>query len=143
MAKALGKVTGDLNAPRGPDVEHRIFVKHDWFGSLVSICLPRNLNCAACKGGGCDRCARSGAVSLRERHADAEQVRVVLPPLDGVEGELCLRLPGQGGLSTTEGEGRGHLLLRVVASDEPSEGVLVGRSRKVFRRSREASFGKA
>jgi len=53
----------------------RIEVLEAWAGASVRIAVPRQLVCASCEGGGCDRCQRSGALR---------------PPPDG---SLSLRLP--------------------------------------------------
>ena len=68
VSEVLARVTARTHdEPRGPDVEHRIRVPRAWLdaGLAVEFELPRNLCCAACKGGGCDVCQRSGAISLR------------------------------------------------------------------------------
>src|SRR5215813_3571804 len=118
MAGVLGRVvSADLGRPRGPDANHRIRVPHAWLkrGAVVELELPRHLVCAACDGGGCDTCERSGAVTLRERGEPADLVEVTLP------GEhtdtFVIRLPERGGLPP-HGSGlpRGNLLLKV----EPS-----------------------
>lgn len=133
----LGKVTGDLDAPRGPDVAFQITVPADWFGREISVLLPRNLHCAACSGGGCDRCDRSGAITLRARADEPKEVRIALPPADLLSPGVCLRIPEQGGAAMTEGVGRGHLLLTVRRGEEASrdvslthsEGILSGAER--------------
>ena len=128
MSQPLGKVTGDLDAARGPDVELRLIVQRAWFGSLVDIQLPRNLNCAACSGGGCDRCDRAGALSLWERGAEPRQIQVVLPPAPESNTDVCIRVPGEGALPLAQPSelGRGHLLLlvRVGATSDQSIAVV-------------------
>lgn len=119
----LGKVTGDLQAPRGPDVTMQVVVPVGWFGRDVAVVVPRNLHCAACEGGGCDRCDRSGAVSLRERGEESPEIRIRLPEHDDSRGGVCLRLPEEGGAATSADLPRGHLLLTVKAGDAPSAGV--------------------
>ncbi len=116
----LGKVTGDLEAPRGPDVTLQIHVPPAWFGSDVLVVLPRNLHCAACDGGGCDGCDRSGAVSLRARDDEPTEIRVRLPERDESRPGVCLRIPEQGGASADPELGRGHLLLTVKSGAAPS-----------------------
>ncbi len=119
----LGKVTGDLEGPRGPDVSMQVIVPIGWFGREVSVALPRNLHCAACDGGGCDGCHRAGAISLREKKDEPVEIRVSLPAHDPEVAGICLRIPGQGGKSQDEELGRGHLLLSVKTGDEPSSEV--------------------
>ena len=123
MSQPLGKVTKDLDRPRGPDVEHGIAVERGWFGRPIVLTLPRTLRCAHCGGGGCDRCGRAGALSLRERDDAPTQVQVTLPELPEEQLEVCVRIPEQGGPSNEPGQGRGHLLLRVRAEPRATEEV--------------------
>lgn len=128
----LGKVTGAVDVPRGPDVIHRIRVAAEWLeeGALIEFELPRNMKCAACEGGGCDACERSGAISVRGRKELVEIVRVTLPKQG--EGNLestasgrsiVLRIPERGGFSDSPELPRGLLLLSVLPADEPDPGV--------------------
>jgi hypothetical protein len=101
-------------------------VRREWLvtGEVIELELPRNLACAACGGGGCDACGRSGAITLRSREEPAEVVEVTLParPADDVPDSrgLTLRIPEQGGLPAPGSElPRGLLLLTVVPSPEP------------------------
>jgi hypothetical protein len=114
-----------VEGPRGPDVLHRVKVRREWLavGEVVELELPRNLACAACGGGGCDACGRSGAITLRRRDEPAEVVEITLPARS--EDELpdsrgiTLRIPEQGGLPPLNSElPRGVLLLTVVPSNE-------------------------
>jgi hypothetical protein len=118
------------DVPRGPDVVHRIGVKRSWLerGEVIEFALPRNLSCAACSGGGCDKCARSGAISLRGRREPAEVLTVPLPKRspDDVEREpvVVLRVPDQGGFPEPGLElPRGLLLLSIAAASKSDEGV--------------------
>jgi hypothetical protein len=126
MAEVLGRVVAsDLGRPRGPDATHRIRVPRAWLkqGMEVSLDLPRHLVCAACDGGGCDTCDRSGGVTLRDRGAPADVVDVSLPQSASDEA-FVIRLPERGGLAPTgSGLPRGHLLLRVEPSDEADASV--------------------
>jgi hypothetical protein len=123
-------VTGVHDVPRGPDVNHRIRVERAWLerGAVIELALPRNLSCAACSGGGCDRCGRSGAISLRGRGEPAELLTVTLPrrcaeELSRDEG-IVLRLPGQGGFPEPGSDlPRGLLLLRVDADQLTDPGI--------------------
>jgi hypothetical protein len=129
VSQPLARVTGNLDAPRGPDVKFTVSVDRSWFGQAVLIALPRILNCARCEGGGCDECERGGALSLRQRGAKAEELRVILPSLPDPEMDVCLRIPGEGGHSTDAELGRGHLCLTVRPSEESSaEVTLDGRA---------------
>ncbi len=119
MSQVLGKVTFDLDGPRGPDVKLEIQVPSSWFGTRVLIALPRNLSCAVCEGGGCDACERMGAVSLRGHEQTTVPLSVHLPK-EG-ETDVCLRVPSEGGFA--EGLPRGHLLLVVRRAEEPSSFV--------------------
>ncbi len=127
MSQPLGKVTGNLEAPRGPDVELEIVVPEKWFGSSVEVELPRNLRCAHCQGGGCDKCDRSGALSLYARGAQPETILVALPERQQVQADVCLRIPGRGAKDAAGELGPGHLMLRVRTGAEWSPFVsLVG-----------------
>lgn len=133
MAKVLGRVTGAIDVPRGPDALYRVHVPGEWLGegATLELELPRNLTCASCDGGGCDACDRSGAITLRERKAPAEIVRVTLPrpvetgaPPSSNKRGLVVRIPERGG--SPPGESllpRGNLLLAVLEGDEPGPGV--------------------
>jgi len=95
-------------------------------GATIDITLPRNLACAKCSGGGCDRCDRSGAVSLRRRGEPEDVVTVPLPARlpEEIEREpsIVLRIPGHGGHAQLGLDlPRGLLLLRVQAGEAPPE----------------------
>jgi len=131
LPEVLARVTSRaVEGPRGPDVLHRVKVRREWLtvGEVVELELPRNLACAACGGGGCDRCGRSGAITLRKRDEPAEVVEVTLPArksddLPDSRG-VTLRIPEQGGLPEPGSElPRGVLLLTVVPSLEPDPSI--------------------
>ncbi len=99
-------------------------------GEVVEFELPRNLSCAACDGGGCDSCERSGAITLRGRDELPEVLSVTLPmrkpePNSETRG-VVIRIPEQGGLPPEVGEPlpRGFLLLRVEPAEAADPGVL-------------------
>lgn len=127
MPEVLARVTSRAAVgPRGPDVLHRVKVRREWLvtGEVIELELPRNLACAACGGGGCDTCGRSGAITLRQRDEPAEMVEVTLParPDDDMPDSrgITLRIPEQGGLPDRGSElPRGLLLLTVIPSPEP------------------------
>ncbi len=132
MSEVLARVTTrTLDAPRGPDVTHRIRVPRAWLesGEAVEFELPRNLSCAACAGGGCDLCERSGAITLRGRDELPEILHVTLPArqpeADGETRGVVIRIPEQGGLPPAEAEllPRGLLLLRVEPAEVADPGV--------------------
>ncbi|MEP7049817.1 MAG: hypothetical protein ABJB12_05665 [Pseudomonadota bacterium] len=132
MSEVLARVTArTLDAPRGPDVLHRIRVPSAWLesGECVEFELPRNLSCAACAGGGCDLCERSGAITLRRRDELPELLQVTLPARalegEGAPRSVVIRIPEQGGLPPAQGESlpRGLLLLRVEAAEMADPGV--------------------
>jgi hypothetical protein len=128
----LGKVTRELDVARGPDVQLRITVQSSWFGQRIALCLPRNLNCAACSGGGCDRCGRAGALSMFERGTPPRSVELALPRLTDDAREICIRVPHEGALDEQGGvEGRGHLLLTVCPGAGSDEGVMLCAERSV------------
>ncbi|HYQ14405.1 MAG TPA: hypothetical protein VEQ58_01565 [Polyangiaceae bacterium] len=133
MPEVLARVTSRaVEGPRGPDVLHRIKVLGEWLaaGEVIELELPRNLACAACGGGGCDTCGRSGAITLRQRDELAEVLEVTLPvraaaELPSAQG-LTLRIPEQGGLPEPGSDlPRGLLLLTVVPSAEPDPRIKV------------------
>lgn len=109
-------------------------VPEDWIltGATLEIELPRNLACASCGGGGCDKCDRSGAVSLRGRTDPAELVEVTLQSSsvsDDVPSSrtrrIVVRIPERGGHAPASGGAvpRGNLLLSVRAGPPPPRGV--------------------
>lgn len=143
MPQVIGRViTGTYETVRGPDVLHRIAVQREWLlrGEVVTFELPRNLTCAACEGGGCDRCGRSGAIALRERGEPGEAVVLTLPKRTPRELEeqpsVILRVPGQGGWDREHpDEARGHLLLKVVAAAKSDPSVQLVRAKRRSRRT--------
>ena len=105
-------------------------MRREWLalGEVIELELPRNLSCAACGGGGCDKCGRSGAITLRKREEPAEVVEVTLPsrPADEQPDSrgITLRIPEQGGLPDPGSDlPRGVLLLTVVPSQEPDPSI--------------------
>lgn len=109
---------------------HRVKVRREWLsvGEVVELELPRNLACAACGGGGCDACGRSGAITLRKRDEPAEVVEITLPARTSEDlpesRGITLRIPEQGGLPERGSDlPRGVLLLTVVPSLEPDPSI--------------------
>lgn len=100
-------------------------------GATFEFDLPRNLACAACSGGGCDACERSGAVSVRGRKDPTETVELTLPKLSPEDtgprsnGRVVLmRIPDRGGSAPAGSDlPRGNLLLSVLAGPEPTAGA--------------------
>jgi hypothetical protein len=140
MAEVLGRVVNaDPGRPRGPDATHRIRVPRAWLkhGAQVELELPRHLICAACDGGGCDTCERSGGVTLRERGEPPDVIEVSLP---GDRDEaFVIRLPERGGLAPREsGLPRGNLLLRVEPSNDADASVSLAISRPEIAAARRA-----
>jgi hypothetical protein len=89
----------------------------------IELELPRNLTCAACEGGGCDACDRSGAITMRERGDPPALVLVTLRASDR-DGTFLVRLPEHGGRAEADSSlPRGHLLLRVQPSGQADPGV--------------------
>lgn len=152
MPKVLARVTAPLDAARGPDVLHRVEVPEAWLesGATIEFELPRNLRCAACDGGGCDACGRSGAISLRGHDEPPELVRVTLPKSTAAaecssppRRALTLRIPGHGGLPAEPERPRGLLLLRVTpgeASDPALSRVRLSESAAPEKRMRRVSI---
>jgi hypothetical protein len=131
LSEVLARVKSRaVEGPRGPDVVHRVKVRREWLtvGEVVELELPRNLACAACCGGGCDTCGRSGAITLRRRSEPAEMVEVTLPARSDDElpdsRGITLRIPEQGGLPPPNSDlPRGVLLLTVVPSHDPDPSI--------------------
>ncbi len=121
MSDVLGKVTSDLEVPRGPDVELRLALPADWIaeGAAIEVRVPRRLTCAACHGGGCDACARSGALALDEGEDEREPLRLTLPRRSAELGEFALRLPHQGAVRGPDVPA-GHLLVIIGVADAAS-----------------------
>ncbi len=128
MGQVLGRITASGESPRGPDAKHRVRVKQQWLeeGAAIQFQLPRNLTCAACDGGGCDACGRSGAISLRARGEPAQLLTITLPRCDAsrTSGGVVLRIPEQGGfVQNGPPLPRGMLLLSVTSAERPDAGV--------------------
>jgi hypothetical protein len=115
MSTPLGRVTETLPEKRGPDVTHSVCVPLEWIaaGALVRLKLPRLLSCALCEGGGCDRCARAGALEMRTREEPVEVLSVQLTPLPEGNAQL-LRIPNAGAFAEHPEEPRGCLMLKVL-----------------------------
>jgi len=140
-------------------VVHRIRVPRAWLedGDVVEFEVPRNLSCAACDGGGCDSCERSGAITLRGRNELPEILSVTLPMRkaqpNAEERAVVIRIPEQGGLPPEEGEvlPRGLLLLRVEPAEVADPGVsrvsppvvVVAESEAVSRKVRKPTGSRA
>lgn len=116
----LGRVTGEVDVLRGPDVEWKVCVPSSWLaeGATIRLELPLRLPCAACGGGGCDACKRSGALLLR---AGAEPLEVRLGAM--ADGAQRIRLPHHGAPAEVGGVPAGHLYLLVSGKGEPSSRV--------------------
>ncbi|HVU04037.1 MAG TPA: hypothetical protein VHE30_19895 [Polyangiaceae bacterium] len=131
--KVLGRITASMDRPRGPDVLLSLSVPEAWLaeGATLQIELPRNLACAACEGGGCDACGRSGAVSTRGRKEPAELVEVTLPrptipdeAPSSASRVVVMRIPDRGGLPSASVElPRGNLMLSVRSGTGEPRGV--------------------
>lgn len=123
MAAVLGKVFEEPSQERGPDVAMTVSVPVQWLatGAELRVTLPRRLPCARCDGGGCDRCGRRGAVTLREPGQDAEWVDVSLGS-DRAGQAVTLRIPERGG-PAEPGQVRGLLLLTLRPAAEPDASV--------------------
>ena len=126
VGQALGRVLRDedLVGPRGPDATLRVSVPPSWLAesAWIELDLPRMLACAACSGGGCDLCGRSGAVATRGRKELPEIVELRLPTS---ERGATVRLPARGGLPES-GDltlPRGMLLLTITPGEAATEGV--------------------
>jgi hypothetical protein len=113
----LGRVLDPrrLDACTGPRARLRVEVPAAWLaeGAEVAVTAPSCLACAHCEGGGCDGCARSGAVRAPPE-AGARIVRATLP--SGDLRAIAVRIQHPFGA----GHGIVQLLLEVRASVTPS-----------------------
>lgn len=112
-----------LDPNRGPDVRVSTSVPLDWLvrRASVRVALPRLAACAACDGGGCERCAGKGALPLRGVNDAPLDVEVHLHPVNPGQ-TLALRLPELGPESKAGGP-RGCVLLEVSTSEVASNNV--------------------
>jgi hypothetical protein len=90
---SLGRVVDPeaLDACAGPRARLRVEVPAAWLaeGADLVVTSPARLSCARCDGGGCDACARSGALHAPDTAAD-RILRASIPPSDRA---LGLRIP--------------------------------------------------
>ncbi len=89
----LGRVADPraLDTVGGPRGRLKVVVPEAWArpGRQIDVVAPKRIECALCRGGGCDRCERSGAIKLCEEPSH-RTLTLSLPPLsDGV----VLRIP--------------------------------------------------
>jgi hypothetical protein len=129
LGQVLGQVLGELDGSRGADGLLSVTVLPLWLesGARLLVRRPRKLVCAACEGGGCDACERSGALVLPSAEdADEEILEVSLPQVDPAR-PVVLRIPGRGMPSLNTHEPAGHLLLRVAPGAQPSTSVTLDR----------------
>lgn len=101
----------------------KVGVPGSWLSAKASIrvVLPRLAACAACDGGGCERCSGSGALPLRGIGDAATEVELHLSPVPADQA-LLLRLPDLGPEPQTEGR-RGCVLLEVSSHSATSSNV--------------------
>lgn len=125
----LGQVTLDLDAPRGPDGIFSISVPAAWLeqGSKLLVRMPKKLVCAACEGGGCDLCGRSGALALPEMSEEDRILDVTLPGFE-VAQEMTLRIPRRALPSSRPDEPPGHLFLKITPGTSASPCVALERA---------------
>jgi hypothetical protein len=128
MAHVLGRVTRPAPEVRGPDACYELSLPQDWLdrGASIELELPRRAACAVCRGGGCDTCGRSGAVSLRAENEPAERLVITLPQRRPAAA-VVLRIPERGGLPDSADETcRGQLLLHITPGTRAPENVTLG-----------------
>ena len=144
MAHVLGRVTRPTPEVRGPDACYDLSLPGDWLdeGATIELELPRRVACAACRGGGCDACGRSGAVVLRGEDEPPERLPIALPRREvrPTARAIVLRIPERGGmLPERERTCRGLLLLRITRGDRaPGNVTRISESRR-FERATTAS----
>ncbi len=120
----LGRVTGDLDGARGPDVRSVITVPVDWLirGGQLVVAVPRQAACEVCRGGGCETCCYRGAFTLTD-DVRPQTVAVQLPSRGREEPSFVVRLPHQGPRCGVAKEEPGHWFLEVVPGARFSPGV--------------------
>lgn len=116
----LGRVTDPeaLARDEGPRARHAIVVPAAWAsaGAELSVTVPRRLACARCEGGGCDACARAGALRLPDDEGE-RTIRVHLPAGSAAGAVLRIVRPFGEASAVTQ------LLLAIEPGDAPSAGV--------------------
>jgi hypothetical protein len=117
----LAQLQIEPDSKRGPDVVHNITLPVQWLGrgAVIECELPRRLRCATCEGGGCDRCGRSGVVTL---WSEGEPARSVVVHLTHTAPRALLRILGEGGADPDPELARGCLMLHICPG-ELSPGV--------------------
>jgi len=75
----LGSVLERDDHADGPRGRLTVDVLEPWLdgGSALEIVVPTRLACARCEGGGCDACAKSGAIRISGAE-DLRRVRITL-----------------------------------------------------------------
>ena len=114
---SLGRVLDPsaLDASTGPRARLRVDVPESWLaeGAELSLTVPARLSCARCDGGGCDGCARSGALRAPEQ-AEARVVRAQVPRI--AESAVAIRITYPFGAD----HGIEQLLVELRAAAQPS-----------------------
>jgi hypothetical protein len=94
VAESLARVADPraLDDAAGGRARLAIVVPASWLddGAELELTLPARLACARCDGGGCDGCARSGALRTPEGEVD-RTLRTNVPP--GSARGVALRIP--------------------------------------------------
>jgi hypothetical protein len=113
----LGRVTDPraLDAATGSCGRVRVVIPEGWAraGAAIEVVLPPRVECGVCRGGGCDRCGRSGAHRLPAQESE-RTLALSLPPLEC--GAVLLRVPNPFG-STADLE---LLTVEVATGEEAS-----------------------
>ena len=120
---SLGRVLDPraLDACPGPRARLRVEVPAAWLaeGADLLVTAPPRLSCARCDGGGCDACARSGALRA-PADAGARVLRTRLPSGLATGAALVVRIPHPFGAEHEIHQ----LLLEVAASGAASACVV-------------------
>lgn len=92
-----------------------VAVRPEWLarGDVIELAIPRRLECARCEGGGCDACARSGAI-----RPSPEQGRVQVGLPKNARAPLLVRLARPLGPDA----GLEQLVVEVRVGAEPTPG---------------------
>ena len=117
--RSLGRVLDPsvLDACPGPRARLSVEVSAAWLseGADLVVTAPARLVCARCDGGGCDACARTGALRAPEGAGD----RVVRATLAPTPRAVALRIPHPFGADHAIDQ----LLLELRPGAAPSAGV--------------------
>ena len=116
----LGKVLDptELDSAEGRRGRVEITVPNEWLagGAEIELVAPKRIPCARCDGGGCESCARSGAIRLADE-PEARTLRARLP--SGSRKAFALRIPNPFGANANVAQ----LIVELRSGEAASPGV--------------------